>query len=84
MFVAACLALIVVGYVAASLVHWPAFLCGGCRGLVLIAGAALFKHLSWTRLSREISPLQYFKLGVIVTPFMPLVGPLAIWVSLLI
>ena len=32
----------------------------------------------------EVSPLQYFKLGVIVTPIMLLAGALAIWVSLLI
>ncbi|HEX2914758.1 MAG TPA: ArsB/NhaD family transporter [Chloroflexia bacterium] len=32
----------------------------------------------------EVSPLQYFKLGIIVTPVMLLVSALAIWVSLLI
>jgi arsenical pump membrane protein len=32
----------------------------------------------------EVSPLQYFKLGVIVTPIMLLAGALTIWVSLLI
>lgn len=32
----------------------------------------------------EVSPLQYFKLGVIVTPIMLLAGALTIWVSLTI
>ncbi len=30
----------------------------------------------------EVSPLQYFKLGILVTPLMLLAGALAIWVSL--
>ncbi len=32
----------------------------------------------------EVSPLQYFKLGVLVTPFMLLAGAAMIWLSLLV
>lgn len=35
------------------------------------------------RKGMEISPLQYFRLGIIVAPLMLLVGALSIWVSLL-
>jgi arsenical pump membrane protein len=32
----------------------------------------------------EVSPLQYFKLGVLVTPLMLLIGALSIWISILL
>ncbi len=54
-YVTVCLGLIAVGYVLASLLHWPLSLVALAGGLALVGGAAFFRRLSFARLGHEIS-----------------------------